>query len=132
MKGRVGMMVGAVSLLSVGVLFAQQPQGKSDAKPAAAATQPAVQQAQGAPQNQAQTSSKTAAKAKTAASKWTKEQITEAQEGLKRAKLYSGPANGVLGRETRRAIRTFQRQHKLTVNGQLSDSLLDMLKTTPQ
>jgi peptidoglycan hydrolase-like protein with peptidoglycan-binding domain len=129
MKGRVGMIVGAVSLLSVSVLFAQQPQGKSDTKPAAAATQPATQQ--GAAQNQAQ-ASKGMAKAKAAAPKWTKDQITAAQEGLKRAKVYTGPSNGVLGKETRRAIRAFQREHKLTVNGQLSDSLLDMLKAIPQ
>ena len=122
MRGRVGTMVGVVSLLSAGVLFAQQPQGKSDAKPAAATTQPAAQQA----------TAQTQAKPKAAAPKWSKEQITQAQEGLKRAKVYTGPANGVLGRATHRAIRTFQRDHKLTVNGQLSDSLLEMLKAIPQ
>ena len=123
------MVVGVVSLFSAGVLFAQQPQAKSSATPAAA-TQPAAQQQQN-PQAQTQAKPKTS-KAKAAAAKWTKEQITEAQDGLKRAKVYNGPANGVLGRTTRRAIRTFQRDHKLTVNGQLSDSLLDMLKAVPQ
>ena len=118
------MVVGALSLLSVGVLFAQQPQGRSDTKPAATAAQPAAQGQQG---QQAQATPK-AKTMKAKAPKWTKEQITEAQEGLKRAKVYNGPANGVLGRATRRAIRTFQRDHKLTVNGELSDSLLDMLK----
>ncbi len=128
MRGRVATVVGVVSLLSAGVLFAQQPQGTSTTRPAAAATQPAAQQAQGATQTQQQP--KQVAKAK--APKWTKQQITEAQEGLKRAKVYNGPVNGVLGRATRRAIRTFQRQHKLTVNGRLSDSLLDTLKAVPQ
>ena len=122
------MVVGVVSLFSAGALLAQQP-ASSKAAPAAAVTQPAAQQ-QGQ-QPQAAPKAKTT-KAKAAASKWTKEQITEAQDGLKRAKVYTGPANGVLGRATRRAIRTFQRDHKLTVNGQLSDSLLDMLKAIPQ
>jgi peptidoglycan hydrolase-like protein with peptidoglycan-binding domain len=123
------MVVGIVSLLSVGTLFAQQPQGRSDTKPAAAATQPAAQQAQGPAQAQPQAKPHVA---RAKAPKWTKEQITAAQEGLKRAKVYNGPANGVLGRATRRAIRAFQRQQKLTVNGELSDSLLDMLKAIPQ
>jgi peptidoglycan hydrolase-like protein with peptidoglycan-binding domain len=121
------MVVGLVSLCSAGVLFAQQPQGRSSTTPTAAATQPQEQQPQAAPKAAAKTT-----KAKAAASKWTKEQITEAQEGLKRAKAYNGPTNGVLGRATTRAIRAFQREHKLTVNGQLSDSLLDMLKAIPQ
>lgn len=122
------MVVGALSLLSVGVLFAQQPQGRSDTKPAAAAAQPAAQGQQG---QQTPATHKVAARTHRAP-RWTKEQVTEAQEGLKRAKAYNGPANGVLGRATRRAIRTFQREHKLTVNGELSDSLLDMLKAIPQ
>ena len=95
------MVVGVVSLLSAGVLFAQQPQAKSSATPAAT-TQPAAQQQN--PQAQTQAKPKTS-KAKAAAAKWTKEQITEAQDGLKRAKVYNGPATGVLGRATRRAIR---------------------------
>ena len=123
------MLVGAVSLLSVGVLFAQQPQGRSGTKPATAATQPAAQPAQG-PAHAQQQATRHVAKAK--APRWTKEQITAAQEGLKRAKVYNGRTNGVLGRATRRAIRAFQREHKLTVNGELSDPLLDMLKAIPQ
>jgi peptidoglycan hydrolase-like protein with peptidoglycan-binding domain len=122
------MVVGVVSLFSAGALLAQQPES-SKATPTAAVAQPAAQpqgqQPQAAPKAKA-------TKAKAAASKWTKEQITEAQDGLKRAKVYTGPANGVLDRSTRRAIRTFQRDHKVTVNGQLSDSLLDMLKAIPQ
>jgi peptidoglycan hydrolase-like protein with peptidoglycan-binding domain len=125
------MVVGLVSLCSAGVLFAQQPQGRSSTTPTAAVTQPATQQQGQQPQAAPKAAAKTT-KAKAAASKWTKEQITEAQEGLKRAKAYNGPTNGVLGRATTRAIRAFQREHKLTVNGQLSDSLLDMLKAIPQ
>jgi peptidoglycan hydrolase-like protein with peptidoglycan-binding domain len=130
MRGRVGVVVGIVSLLSVGTLVAQQPTGRSDTA-SAAAVQPAAQQQGPAAQPQAKPHAK-AHMAKAKAPKWTKEQITEAQEGLKRAKVYSGPTNGVLGRETRRAIRAFQRQQKLTVNGELSDSLLATLKAIPQ
>ena len=124
------MVVGIVSLMSVGVLFAQQPQGQSAPKPAAAAAQPAAQGQQ--PQAAQHKTVARATSHRAAAPRWTKAQVTQAQEGLKRAKVYNGPATGVLGRATRRAIRAFQREHKLTVNGQLSDSLLDMLKAIPQ
>lgn len=127
MKGRLGMLAGAISLISVGTLLAQQPAAKS--------SQPAAQSAS-APQAQAPAKTQAAAKqapvkAATAAPKWSKDEIKGAQEALIRAKVFKGPANGMMGPATRRAIREFQRQHQLKVNGELSDSLLTMLKATP-
>lgn len=118
MKARLAIAVVVASLVSAGALLAQQNPPKAPAKPAAA--QPA------APQGQ-----QPVAKPAPAAPKWTADQIKEAQEGLKRAKMYTGPVNGVLGAATQRAIRAFQKEHKLTVNGELSDSLLTMLKAVP-
>lgn len=122
MKGRFALVLSTVGLLTAGTLMAQQPPPKPPAKPAPTATQPA---APAQPQAQPQVA------AKPAAPKWTSEQIKEAQEGLKRAKVYTGPVNGLLGAATRRAIRTFQKEHKMTVNGELSDSLLATLKAVP-
>ncbi len=118
MKGRLALVVGAVSLFSAGALLAQQapvkPAATHQAAPKAVAQQPQAKPA-----------------AKPAAPTWTADQIKEAQEGLKRAKAYTGPVNGMLGPSTRRAIRAFQKEHKLAENGQLSDSLLTMLKAVP-
>lgn len=116
------MVVGTVSLFSAGALLAQQAPPKAQAKPAAtqqAAPKPAAQQPEAKPAP------------KPAAPKWTADQIKEAQEGLKRAKVYTGAVNGMLGPATRRAIRAFQKDHKLTEDGRLSDSLLTMLKAIP-
>jgi peptidoglycan hydrolase-like protein with peptidoglycan-binding domain len=117
MRGKLALVVGTLSFLSAGALLAQQAPTKPAAKPAA--TQPA------APAAQAQ-QAKPAATA--AAPKWTTDQIKEAQEGLKRAKVYTGPVNGVLGPATRRAIRAFQKAHQMKETGALSDSLLTALK----
>ncbi len=125
MKQRLALALTVALLGSAGMLSAQQaPTKKPEAKPAAAA--PAAQTP--APQAQAPTQQQAAKPAQPAA-KWTADQIKEAQEGLKRAKVYNGPVNGVLDAATRRAIRAYQRAHKLTVNGELSDSLLNMLKS---
>jgi peptidoglycan hydrolase-like protein with peptidoglycan-binding domain len=128
MKQRLAVALAVALLGSAGVLSAQQaPTKKPEAKPAAAA--PAAPAAQTpAPQTQAPTQ-QAAAKPAQPAAKWTADQIKEAQEGLKRAKVYNGPVNGVLDSATRRAIRAYQRAHKLPVNGELSDSLLTMLKS---
>ncbi len=125
MKQRLAVALTVALLGSAGMLSAQQaPTKKPEAKPAAAA--PAAQTP--APQAQAPTQQQAAEPAQPAA-KWTADQIKEAQEGLKRAKVYNGPVNGALDAATRRAIRAYQRAHKLPVNGELSDSLLNMLKS---
>ncbi len=122
--------MGAISLLSVGALLAQQPtqSGAKGTQPAAQATQP---QAQPAAKTQAAPKAQAGGKMKAAAPKWTKDQIKDAQEGLMRAKMFKGPANGMMGAATRRAIKAFQKEHKMTANGMMSDSLLGMLKAIP-
>ncbi len=118
MRGRLAVAVAVVSLVSAGALLAQQAPPKAppvaQAKPSTQAQQPQAKPA-----------------ATPAAHRWTADQIKEAQEGLKRAKVYTGPINGMLGPATRRAIRAFQKEHKLTESGELSDSLLTMLKAVP-
>lgn len=122
MRSKLALVVGTLSFLSAGALLAQAP-----TKPAAPA---ATQQAAPAPQaHQAQQTKPAAHPA--AAPRWSTDQIKEAQEGLKRAKVYSGPVNGVLGPSTRRAIRAFQKSHQMRQNGALSDSLLTALKAVP-
>lgn len=124
MRHQVALVVGTLSFLSAGALLAQAP-----TKPAA---QPAAtQQAAPAPQaRQVAQQTKTVAHA-AAAPRWTRDQVREAQEGLKRAKVYSGPVNGLLGPATRRAIRAYQKAHQLKETGGLSDSLLTSLKAVP-
>jgi hypothetical protein len=61
---------------------------------------------------------------------WTADQIKEAQMALAHLKLYMGKQDGVLGRETRHAIRQFERMRDLPVTGQLSDSVLVLLRST--
>ena len=62
--------------------------------------------------------------------KWTKEQIEEAQEGLSKAGLYKGKATGVLNKDTKKALREYQKENKLPVTGRLSDDVLAKLKST--
>jgi peptidoglycan hydrolase-like protein with peptidoglycan-binding domain len=66
----------------------------------------------------------------TAKSKWTKDQIKQAQEGLEKAGYFKGTPNGVYGRRTRTAIKKYQKANKLPVTGQLSDSLLTRLSSS--
>ena len=61
---------------------------------------------------------------------WTADQIKEAQMALAHLKLYMGKQDGVMGRETQHAIRQFQRMRDLPVTGQLSDSVLVLLRST--
>lgn len=56
--------------------------------------------------------------------------VQQIQEQLMRIGLYPGPADGVLGPLTRDAIRTFQAQQDLPVNGLTSDELLVNLVNT--
>jgi peptidoglycan hydrolase-like protein with peptidoglycan-binding domain len=123
MKGRLAFAVAVASLVSAGALLAQQAPAKAQA-PAAQGQQqqaPAAQAAKPAPKPAA----------KPAAAKWSADQVKEAQEGLKRAKVYTGPVNGVLGPATRRAIRAFEKAHQMKQTGTLSDSLLTTLKAVP-
>lgn len=60
---------------------------------------------------------------------WTKDQIKEAQEGLSKAGLYKGKATGVLNKDTKKALREYQKENKLPVTGRLSDDVLAKLKS---
>lgn len=61
--------------------------------------------------------------------KWTKEQIKEAQAGLVKAGYYKGEPTGVLNKQTRKAIRAYQKANNLPVTGRLDDELLSKLRT---
>ena len=97
------------------------------------ATKPAMKQAP------AQTVKVDSAKAHTTASSgqsvkahhamWTKDQIKEAQQGLAKAGFYKGTATGVWNKDTKHALKEFQKENKLPVTGRLSDSVLVKLNS---
>jgi hypothetical protein len=60
---------------------------------------------------------------------WTAAQVKEAQEGLAKAGLYTGKPTGVLDKDTKRALRAYQKRNNLPVTGRLSDSTLAKLKS---
>ena len=60
---------------------------------------------------------------------WTKDQIKEAQQGLAKAGLYKGTATGVWNKDTKNALKAFQKENKMPVTGKLSDSVLVKLKS---
>lgn len=60
---------------------------------------------------------------------WTTAQVKEAQEGLAKAGLYKGKATGVFNKDTKRALRAYQKQNHLPATGRLSDSTLAKLKS---
>ena len=55
------------------------------------------------------------------------ERTKEIQRGLKRRGYDPGPVDGLLGRRTARAIRKFQADHGLYVNGMPSRTVYEML-----
>ena len=59
---------------------------------------------------------------------WTKQQITDAQNGLKKAGFYKGTVNGVWNHETTEAVRAWQRANKMAVTGKLNDDELKKLR----
>ena len=63
-------------------------------------------------------------------SKWSKEQIKEAQAGLSKAGYYKGAEDGIYGKETRAAVKQYQKANKMPVTGELNDSLLTHLKSS--
>jgi peptidoglycan hydrolase-like protein with peptidoglycan-binding domain len=77
----------------------------------------------------AKTGTRTSAATKAAPAHWTPAQVKEAQEGLAKAGLYKGKATGVFNKDTKRALRAYQKQNKLPVTGRLSDSTLAKLKS---
>lgn len=55
-------------------------------------------------------------------------EVAELQAGLIRLGYNPGPADGIIGRATMRAIRAYQRDQNLTVNGRASRLLLDRVR----
>jgi hypothetical protein len=53
--------------------------------------------------------------------------IVQVQHRLARAGYYHGSVDGVMGPETRHAIRTYERSRNLRVDGAISDRLLDTM-----
>jgi hypothetical protein len=53
--------------------------------------------------------------------------VMQVQHRLARAGLYHGSVDGVMGPETRRAIRAYERSHNLQVDGAIDDRLLDTM-----
>jgi hypothetical protein len=50
--------------------------------------------------------------------------VIQVQRRLARAGLYHGSIDGVMGSGTRRAIRAYERQHRLPVDGEIDNELL--------
>jgi peptidoglycan hydrolase-like protein with peptidoglycan-binding domain len=61
--------------------------------------------------------------------KWTKDQITEAQQGLAKAGYYKGKPTGVMNADTRKALKAFEKANNMPATGRLSDSVLAKLKS---
>ena len=61
---------------------------------------------------------------------WTKQQVTEAQQGLAKAGFYKGKINGSYDKSTKTAIKEYQKANKLEVTGHLSHDLLTRLHSS--
>jgi peptidoglycan hydrolase-like protein with peptidoglycan-binding domain len=57
--------------------------------------------------------------------------VTDIQRALAERRLYRGPIDGIAGPETRLAIRTFERNWGLPVQGAPTEALLATLATSP-
>ena len=53
--------------------------------------------------------------------------VVQVQHRLARAGFYHGSVDGVMGPETRHAIRAYERSHNLRVDGAIDDRLLDTM-----
>lgn len=53
--------------------------------------------------------------------------VVQVQQRLARAGFYHGSVDGVMGPETRRAIRSYERSHNLRVDGAIDNRLLDTM-----
>jgi peptidoglycan hydrolase-like protein with peptidoglycan-binding domain len=128
MTRKFALIAGALfSAISAGALHAQT---SSTTKPSSTSMQHAAPTTSAKPMHQDSTTARASTKMAPKHAAWTKDQITEAQEGLAKAGDYKGKVNGVYGRSTRKAIRAYQKQNKLPVTGRLSDSLLTRLHSS--
>ena len=124
----------ALALITAGVLV-----GAVSARSATAqSTAPAKPNATSSMQHSQPTSTKVTGHDSTMASskhhaskqKWSKDQVKEAQAGLSKAGYYKGAEDGIYGKQTKAAVKEYQKANKLPVTGQLSDSLLNQLKSS--
>lgn len=61
--------------------------------------------------------------------KWTADQIKEAQEGLAKAGFYKGKPTGVFNADTKKALKSYQKKNKLPITGRLNNDVLTKLKS---
>lgn len=94
-----------------------------------ATPKPSSSSMQAKPMRQDTTSAKASTSHRTHHAAWTKDQIKDAQTGLEKAGFYKGKVTGVYNKETKRAIRAYQKANKLPVTGHLNDDLLTRLHT---
>jgi peptidoglycan hydrolase-like protein with peptidoglycan-binding domain len=116
----VGVLLGSVPAAG---LLAQTPAAKPNSS-SGMQHAPSV-----APSQSTQDTAGTKSAARTHHMKWTKDQIKEAQAGLAKAGYFKGEPNGVYSKQTRKAIRAYQKANKLPVTGRLDDELLAKLRT---
>jgi peptidoglycan hydrolase-like protein with peptidoglycan-binding domain len=116
----VGVLLGSVPAAG---LLAQTPAAKPN-------TSSGMQHAPSvAPRQSTQDTTGAKSAARTHHMKWTQDQIKEAQAGLAKAGYFKGEPNGVYSKQTRKAIRAYQKANKLPVTGRLDDALLAKLRT---
>jgi peptidoglycan hydrolase-like protein with peptidoglycan-binding domain len=114
MSGKLTLAVAALmTTLMAGGLHAQASATKHDSTMKSSASAPAAKHATRAHH-----------------AKWTKAEVKEAQEGLKKAGFYKGDTTGVLNADTRKALKEYQKSNKLPVTGKLTDDVLARLKSS--
>jgi|SRR6476646_2400218 len=117
-----GVLVGAISARSA------TAQSTAPAKPNAASSMQHTQPTSTKATRQDSTMAST--KHHASKSKWSKEQIKEAQAGLSKAGYYKGAEDGIFGKQTHAAVKQYQKANNMPQTGQLSDSLLNQLKSS--
>jgi peptidoglycan hydrolase-like protein with peptidoglycan-binding domain len=128
MTRKLALVAGALfTVVSAGALHAQ---ASTTTKPSSSSMQHTTSPTTAKSQHQDTTSAKATSKMSARHATWTKEQVTEAQQGLAKDGFYKGKPNGTYDRKTRNAIKAYQKSNKLPVTGHLSDSLLTRLKSS--
>jgi peptidoglycan hydrolase-like protein with peptidoglycan-binding domain len=127
MTRKLALVAGALfTVVSAGALHAQASTTKPSTSSMQHTTSPTTAKSKGQDSTSAKATPKTAARH----AAWTKEQVTQAQQGLEKAGFYKGKPSGVYDRKTRSAIKAYQKSNKMPVTGRLSDSLLTRLTSS--
>ena len=101
---------------------AQQPAAQQ-AKPATTAAKPATAAAKPATTTTARPATRS-----TATHRFTKEEITEVQQGLTKAGFFKGKVTGAWNSESARALREYQKANHMAQTGHLTEDLVTRLK----